>query len=69
MISYYGQISDAIRNMMTLQTQAGVWRMSTRAEWWPVSSWTTYLVWEKWPELFSPWTSGYITPNNKLNGW
>jgi hypothetical protein len=24
MISYYGQISDAIRNMMTLQTQAGV---------------------------------------------
>lgn len=39
-----------------------------RATWWPVSSSWTYLVWEKWPELFTPWVNWYITPNNKLGG-
>ncbi len=28
----------------------------------------TYLVGESGPELFSPTTSGYVTPNNKLGG-
>ena len=40
-----------------------------RAEWWPVSAWSTYLVWEKWPELFVPKTSGEIVPNEDLNKW
>lgn len=39
----------------------------TRAEWGPVSAWSTYLVWEKWPELFVPKTSGEIVPNEDLN--
>jgi hypothetical protein len=37
-----------------------------RAEWGPVTAWSTYLVWEKWPELFVPKTSGEIVPNNQI---
>ncbi len=37
-----------------------------RATWWPVSSWKTYLVWENWPELFTPSNSWQIIPNNRL---
>jgi len=33
-----------------------------------VNSGTTYLVGEKGPELFTPGTSGNITPNNALGG-
>jgi len=33
---------------------------------WPVTAWSTYLVWEKWPELFVPKTSGEIVPNNQI---
>ena len=40
-----------------------------RAEWGPVTAWNTYLVWEKWPELFVPKTSGEIVPNEDLNKW
>ena len=45
------------------------WIDWARATWWPVSSWGTYLVWEKWPELFTPKSSWSITPNNQLWGW
>ena len=46
--------------------------LASRAEWaraegWPVSAWSNYLVWEKWPELFVPKTSGEIVPNEDLN--
>lgn len=34
-----------------------------RASWWPVSSWTPYVVWERWPELFVPKQSWTIVPN------
>ena len=37
-----------------------------RATWWPVWNWKTYLVWERWPELFTPKSSWNITPNNQL---
>lgn len=40
-----------------------------RATWGEVSAWSTYLVWEKWPELFVPKTSGEIVPNEDLNKW
>lgn len=38
---------------------------------WPVVMWNTYLVWEKWPELFVPNQSGKIIPNNEItnNNW
>lgn len=38
-----------------------------RAEWWPVTAWTTYLVWERWPELFVPNTSWNIVPNEEIS--
>ena len=43
----------------------------TRAVGGPVSSWKTYLVWERWPELFTTSQSGSIIPNDKLwwRGW
>jgi TP901 family phage tail tape measure protein len=34
----------------------------------PVSAGTSYLVGERGPELFTPGSSGFITPNNKLGG-
>ncbi len=39
-----------------------------RANWWPVSGWKTYLVGEKWPELFTPPSGWNIVPNNALWG-
>ena len=39
-----------------------------RANGWPVSGWKTYLVGEKWPELFTPMWGWNITPNNELWG-
>jgi len=42
-----------------------------KAGWWPVVMWNTYLVGEKWPELFVPNTSWKIIPNNEItnNNW
>lgn len=64
------RIKDTIREIATLgqantQTYNGGidW---ARAMWWPVRGGGTYLVGERWPELFTPRTSGAITPNNQL---
>ena len=40
-----------------------------RADWWPVDSWSTYLVGERWPELFTPSRSWQIVSNEKMQGW
>ena len=44
---------------------SGVTNMVTggRALWWPVQGGRSYLVGERWPELFTPWSSGLINPN------
>lgn len=39
---------------------------NARANGWPVTAWTTYLVWERWPELFVPNTSWKIVPNEEI---
>jgi hypothetical protein len=39
-----------------------------KAKWWPVSWGTSYLVGEKWPEIFTPATSWNIIPNNRIGG-
>jgi len=44
------------------------WIEGARANWWPVSGWKTYLVGEKWPELFTPPSGWNIVPNNALWG-
>jgi hypothetical protein len=35
---------------------------------WSVGWWKPILVWEKWPEIFTPNMAGNIIPNNKI-GW
>ena len=37
-----------------------------KAVWWPVYQWQSYLVWENWPELFTPSMNGHITRNEDL---
>ena len=64
-----------LRTMISLQASADWWGSSgwiswTRAVGWPVQSWKTYLVGERWPEMFTPATSWSITPNNQMSwGW
>lgn len=42
-----------------------------KAWWWDVYWWQSYIVWEKWPELFVPKQSWTITPTNQItnNNW
>lgn len=42
------------------------WFSRWSAVWWPVYNWQTYLVWENWPELFTPSQNGRITRNEDL---
>jgi hypothetical protein len=47
---------------------AGISTLPRRAMGGPVAGGSTYLVGERGPELFTPGTSGTITPNNALGG-
>jgi hypothetical protein len=47
---------------------AGISTLPARAMGGPVAGGSTYLVGERGPELFTPGTSGSITPNNALGG-
>jgi hypothetical protein len=47
---------------------AGISTLPARAMGGPVAGGSTYLVGERGPELFTPGTSGNITPNNALGG-
>ena len=49
-------------------TLAGISTLPARAMGGPVAGGSTYLVGERGPELFTPGTSGMITPNNALGG-
>ena len=40
-----------------------LWLTWERELWWPVRAWNSYLVWEKWPEIFTPTSSGRINNN------
>ena len=43
-----------------------------RANGWPVKWWSPYIVGERWPELFVPWSSWTIVPNEQIvnnNNW
>jgi hypothetical protein len=70
-VSEQKKMAQDLINMYTRLASAKerAWMLSSveaRASWWPVYSWNPYLVWEKWPELFVPWTSGTIIPNNQI---
>jgi hypothetical protein len=51
-----------------LSLLAGLDFSGFRASGGPVSGGSSYIVGEKGPELFTPGTSGSITPNNALGG-
>ncbi len=66
-VSFVNKIKSALSSVWW----AISWWSSTEVAWarangWPVWANKTYLVWERWPELFTPWSSGKITPNNEL---
>ena len=69
-VSFVNKIKSALSSVWW----AISWWSSTEVAWarangWPVWANKTYLVWERWPELFTPWSSGKITPNNELWWW
>ena len=63
----YDSLIQKARELAAARASAWMGISWARAEWGPVSAWSTYLVWEKWPELFVPKTSGEIVPNEDLN--
>ena len=65
----YDSLIQKARELAAARASAWMGVSWARAEWGPVSAWSTYLVWEKWPELFVPKTSGEIVPNEDLNKW
>lgn len=60
------KVASSVSSAVSSWVNAISW---TRATWWPVGAWKTYLVWERWPELFTPKWSWKIIANNKLWGW
>lgn len=65
-VAFKEKISWAISSAATSVTTT---ISGARADGWPVQSWKTFLVWERWPELFTPNTSWNITSNEDLTGW
>ena len=74
------EIVDSIKNMRN-SAKEWVWnavssardRVSSpfKAWWWDVYAWQSYIVWEKWPELFVPNQKWSIVPTNQItnNNW
>jgi len=63
------QLISAMRQLESARRAAqGPMASWARALGWPVTGGNSYLVGERWPELFTPSQSGSITPNNKLGG-
>ena len=47
---------------------SGIFKFPNRATGGPVAGGKSYIVGERGPELFTPNSSGMITPNNQLGG-
>ena len=67
------RLIDLYRRLAEAKAEAWVgWSIAwTRAWWWTVYSWNSYLVWEHWPELFVPSQRWEIIPTNQItnNNW
>lgn len=65
LINMYQRLAEA-------KTKAGMseW-IEWKAWWWDVYRWSSYLVWEHWPELFVPNQQWNIIPTNQItnNNW
>ena len=60
-------IKSAISNITDISVWSSSWKIAwARANGWPVTGWSAYLVGERWPELYVPKSSGYVVPNSSL---
>lgn len=70
-IDFFKDAINKIKNLWgSIMSAVWLWGDNidwARAKWWPVQRWKTFLVWERWPELFTPSQSGNIVPNNMLS--
>ena len=73
-------IVQAIKNAWNSTKDAVWWAVSSarnfvsspfKAWWWDVARGQSYIVWERWPELFIPSERWSIVPNNQItnNNW
>lgn len=64
------QVESLISKMRSLGWMwLNIWWLSgARANGWPVNGGESYLVGERWPEIFTPAGGGRITPNNRIGG-
>lgn len=65
---------EKMRRLIELSRKANIWGFTSWVDWaradgWPVQAWKTFLVWERWPELFTPRSSWMITSNENLRWW
>lgn len=62
------KVINSVKNLWSsvMSWVSGALWIQARAKGWPVNWWQPYLVGEKWPELFVPWNSWKIIPNNKM---
>ena len=70
-IEMYNELIRKLKEVAKAKQEAWEWWSNswTRASWWPVYAWQSYLVWENWPELFIPSQNWSITRNEDLNRW
>lgn len=68
-------IVDSIKNLWNSTKEAVWWAAKSarnfvsspfKAWWWDVYWWQSYIVWEKWPELFVPNSNWKIVSNSQL---
>jgi len=62
-IWFKNSVSSAVSSAASSVRRTVSW---SNANWWPVTWWKSFLVWEWWPEIFTPWTSWNITPNGSI---
>ena len=65
------KLIDLYTRLAQAKESAWMWIDWRRAWWWVVYWWNSYLVWEYWPEIFTPSQRWTITPNNQItnNNW
>ena len=67
-VEMYNQLIRKAKELAAARAEAW-WPGWTRANWWPVYEWNSYLVWEHWPELFIPSQNWSIVKNEDLWRW
>lgn len=66
------RLIESYNRLAAAKSRAWAWSSDwARAWWWDVYRWSSYLVWEHWPELFVPNQQWNIIPTNQItnNNW